>query len=72
MKQNSKHVTGKWEYLGTLTENEGFNLFFELDKIPGIKKIYAGDTFSVRLVDDAGNKSKAATTKAAKEDCTFY
>lgn len=72
VKQNSKHVTGKWKYLGTLTEDEGFNLFFELDNIPGIKKIYAGDTFTIRLVDDAGNKSKAATTTAVKEDCTLY
>ena len=72
VKQNSKYVAGKWKYLGTLTEEKGFNLPFHLDYFPEIKKIYAGDIFSIRLVDDAGNKSEVVTTIAVKEDCTLY
>lgn len=68
VKQNSKHVKGKWKYLGTLENEKGFNLVFDLDNLPDIRSIYAGDTFSVYLKDDAGNKSKVATTEAVKED----
>ena len=72
VKQNSKHVLGKWKYLGTLTEGNGYDLPFYLGGLPGIKKIYVGDTFSVRLVDDAGNKSKAVTTTVVKKEYTLY
>lgn len=56
---------GKWKYMGTL---DGMDLGFHVDDLPNITSIDAGDTFSVRLLDDAGNKSEIATTEAAKED----
>ncbi|MCI8876931.1 MAG: hypothetical protein HFI77_13105 [Lachnospiraceae bacterium] len=72
VKQNSKHVKGKWKYLGTLENEKGFNLVFNLDNLPDIQSIYAGDTFSVYLKDDAGNKSKVATSEPVKEDYILY
>jgi len=51
--------------MGTL---DGMNLGFHVDDLPNITSIDVGDTFSIRLVDDAGNKSEIATTEAAKED----
>lgn len=65
VRQNSKKKTGKWKYMGTINR---WNLGFHVDDLPNITSIDAGDTFSVRLVDDAGNKSEIATTKAVKED----
>lgn len=64
VRQNGKKI-GKWKYMGTL---DGMNLGFHVDDLPNIASIDVGDTFSLRLVDDAGNKSEIATTKAAKED----
>lgn len=65
IRQNGKKGTGRWKYMGTL---KGMDLGFHVDDLPNIMWIDAGDTFSIRLVDDAGNKSKIATTEAAKED----
>ena len=65
IRHNSKKGAGKWKYMGTL---KGMDLGFHVDGLPGIMRVDAGDTFSIRLVDNAGNKSKIATTKAAKED----
>jgi hypothetical protein len=64
VRQNGKKI-GKWKYIGTL---DGMNLGFHVDDLPDITSIDVGDTFSIRLVDDAGNKSEIATTEAAKED----
>ncbi|EOS44512.1 hypothetical protein V1226_17385 [Lachnospiraceae bacterium JLR.KK009] len=65
IRHNSKKGTGRWKYMGTL---KGMDLGFHVDDLPNITWIDAGDTFSIRLVDDAGNKSKIATTEAVKED----
>ena len=65
IRQNRKHKTGKWKRLGTLLGNYLGSDPFVLHDV--IKSIKTGDTFSVRLVDDAGNKSKIATTKEVGE-----
>ncbi len=65
VRQNSKKKIGKWKYMGTL---DGMNLGFHVDDFSNITSINVGDTFSIRLVDDAGNKSEIATTEEAKGD----
>ncbi len=65
VRRNSKKRAESWKYMGTL---DGMNLGFHVDDLPNIKSMDAGDTFSIRLVDDAGNKSQTVTTEAAKED----
>lgn len=65
IRHNGLNKTSKWKYLGTI---DGNNLGFFIDDLAKIKSVDAGDTFSVRLVDDAGNKSKIATTEEVKED----
>ncbi len=65
VRKNSKGKAGKWKYMGTL---DGWNIGFHVDDLPNITSVDKGDTFSIRLVDDGGNKSGIATTKAAKKD----
>ncbi|MCI8490226.1 MAG: hypothetical protein HFJ04_08300 [Lachnospiraceae bacterium] len=64
IRHNSRHKTGRWEYMGTL-ENTLPETFI-IEDLVNIKSVDAGDTFSIRLVDDAGNKSKTATTEKVK------
>lgn len=65
VRKNSKKGTSKWKYMGTL---DRMHLGFHVDHLPNITFMDAGDTLSIRIVDDAGNKSQIATTEAVKED----
>lgn len=65
VRKNGSQKTGKWKYMGTIT---GMNPVFPLDHLANITSADKGDTFSIRLVDDAGNKSKIAITEPLKED----
>lgn len=65
VRKNSKKGTSKWKYMGTL---DRMYLGFHVDHLPNITFMDAGDTLSIRIVDDAGNKSQIATTEAVKED----
>lgn len=67
IRQNSANVQGSWLYMGTMLE--GKCVFWLYDA--GISYAFAGDDFSVRLVDDAGNKSKSAKTGKIKEDAAW-
>jgi len=68
VRQNRGQKTGKWKYVGTLSGAKS-TMYLSDANIGTCKK---GDTFSFRLVDDAGNKSKIATTEPVKEDCPSY
>lgn len=66
IRHNSGQKAGRWKYMGTLTDDLPES--FIIDIHANINSVYAGDTFSIRFVDDAGNKSKTVTTEEVKED----
>ena len=66
IRHNSGQKAGRWKYMGTLTDDLPESFIIDMDT--NIKSVYAGDSFSIRLVDDAGNKSKTVTTEEVKED----
>lgn len=67
VRQNSAKTSSSWTYMGTMLENTCTFWLYNA----GIRSAYAGDTYSVRLVDDAGNKSASAKTGKVKEDMTW-
>ncbi len=65
IRQNRGNKKGRWKKLGTLLGTYMGSDAFWLSDVEPVKD---GDTFSIRLVDDAGNKSKTVTTEAMKGD----
>ncbi|MCM1256437.1 MAG: hypothetical protein NC307_01115 [Roseburia sp.] len=67
VKQVSTHEKNSWVKMGTMREKEEtFSLFFS-----GISSAYAGDYYSIRLVDDAGNKSEVVNSGKVTEDIAW-
>lgn len=67
VKHNSTEMKSSWTYMGTMLEK---TYTFSLQNA-GISSVCAGDSFSIRLVDDAGNKSASAKTGKVKEDIAW-
>lgn len=67
VKQVSKYEKNSWIKMGTMRgKREVFSLFFS-----GISSAHAGDYYSIRLVDDAGNKSEVVNSGKVTEDITW-
>lgn len=67
VKQVSTHEKSGWRKLGTMhSKKEGFFL-----SVNGYHSAYAGDYYSIRLVDDAGNKSEVVNTGKVTEDISW-